>query len=76
MTEQKRKKRIATFHVSFVLPAGLSLSAAQAYVRDAVETWRGSYYPGSRELAYEDRAPEFDIDHKSVRVKRIYVTRD
>lgn len=51
------------FTVSFELPLGATKKAAQAYVKDAVASYKGCYDP-------ED--PIFDIDNNTLRVARFH----
>lgn len=61
----KKRKRI-TVKVSFELPEGATVRAAQAYIADAVGSWHGSLKPTGHEDG--DGDPMFDLDPDTIKV--------
>lgn len=65
------------FDVSFLLPEGATVDAAMAYVKDAVQSWRGSLEPPGADLGdgtFADGDPMSALNPDTVEVSKNYVS--
>lgn len=63
--------RIVKFRVEFPLPPGATIPEAQAYVEEAVSTWRGSLRPPGSYEPDDEGDPMYGLDGDTVRVTRL-----
>lgn len=58
--KKPKKNRRRSFRVTVTIPDGVSVAEMRAYIREAVQTWCGSFDP--------ENDPLFDLDYDSVKV--------